>query len=151
MEQGILFPVFDVPATLAEDIKLNAVYNKSPKWDLRKGDFVRNSIGQIEYCNGYEAWKLWCAKTALTQRKAHISYSDNAGIEMAEAFAEPDREAVKSMFERTITEALLADPIGRTIQVSNFVFDWETDGLRISFDVYGANGDSAAIMLNFGV
>ena len=88
---------------------------------------------------------MWCIKTIETQRWAHDAYSDNAGIEAEEAFKQPDKAARESYFERTITEALLADPMGRTIQVKDFEFEWETDTLSITCTVIGKAGNAAVI------
>lgn len=140
-----LFPVFDVPATLAEDAGIKDRYAKAPLWDVERGDFVIDGANRVHYGSGYESWVLWCTKTIMTQRWAHLAYSDNAGIEAAEAFAEPDKEAVESSFERTITEALLADPMGRTLTVRNFEFSRDADSLWISCEVIGRDGKSADI------
>jgi hypothetical protein len=74
-----------------------------------------------------------------------LSYTSNAGIEAIEAFAEGDRAAVQSYFERTITEALLADPMGRTVSVTNFEFSWDVDSFGITCLVTGTDGNSAVV------
>ena len=140
-----LFPTFEVPAALAEDILTENQYPPAPLWDVEKGDFVINGARQTLYGSGYDAWVLWCTKAILTQRWAHDGYSANEGIEAEQAFKEPDRKAVESAFERTITEALLADPLGRTMQVRDFEFRWEADSLWITCVVVGADGDTASI------
>jgi len=143
-----LFPVFDVPSVTAEDIEIldtQARYAPAPMFDVETGDFVLDGANQTLYGSGYDAWVLWCTKTILTQRWAHLGYSSNAGIEAEEAFKEPDRHAQESAFERTITEALLADPVGRTLQVRDFVFSWLADSLNITCMVVGVDGDTAAI------
>ena len=88
-----LFPVFDVPATLAEDTPHQEKYNPAPLFDLQGGDFVLNGAKQAIYGSGRDAWVFWCVKTIMTQRWAHYGYSSNAGIEAMEAFSEPDRAA----------------------------------------------------------
>lgn len=145
MAENNLFPVFDVPAVLAEDAIIQEKYAPAPMWDVEKGDFVTDGANQSLYGSGYDSWVLWCTKTILTQRWAHLGYSSNVGIEADEAFKEPDRSAQESAFERTITEALLADPMGRTIQVRNFKFKWGGDSLEIRCVVVGTNGNTAAI------
>mgnify|MGYP001027881628 CR=1 FL=1 len=140
-----LFPVFDVPATLVEDIENQDRYAPAPMWDVEAGDFVTDGAGKVLYGSGYDAWVLWCTKSVLTQRWAHLSYSPNEGIEAEEAFKEPDRRAVESSFERTVTEALLADPMGRTTQVRDFSFRWEGDNLWMECVVVGADGNTASI------
>jgi hypothetical protein len=142
---GNLFPVFEVPSALAEDVKIKQKYRPAPLFDVESGDFVYSGSRQTIYGSGYDAWVLWCTKTILTQRWAYYGYSNNAGIEAAEAFQAPDRGAIESAFERTITEALLADPMGRTRVVRNFEFTWLADSLSIACAVYGDDGNSATI------
>jgi hypothetical protein len=143
--ENSLFPVFDVPSVIADDITEQAKYAPAPLWDFEKGDFITDGAKQTLYGSGYDAWVLWCTKTILTQRWAHDGYSVNAGIEADEAFKEPDREAAESAFERTITEALLADPMGRTLQVRDFEFLWGSDSLEIKCTVWGNDGNTADI------
>jgi hypothetical protein len=147
-----LFPVFDVPSALyGDEILTKNRYAPAPLFDIEKGDFVVDGAKQMLYGNGYEAWILWCTKTILTQRWAFLGYSTNAGIEAEQAFVEPDRSAIESAFERTITEALLADPAGRTQQVREFAFSWCGDSLSISCVVSGDDGDSATISANLKI
>lgn len=140
-----LFPVFDVPSTLAEEADTQERYPPAPMWDVETGDFIKDGAGHPLYGSGYDAWVLWCTKSILTQRWAHSGYSANEGIEAEQAFQEPDRQAAESAFERTITEALLADPMGRTAQVRDFEFSWEADSLWISCVIVGTDGDTASI------
>ena len=140
-----LFPVFDVPSELEEEEELEGQYAPAPLWDYEAGDFVTDGAKQTLYGSGYDAWVLWCTKSIMTQRWAHLGYSANEGIEAEEAFAEPDREAAESAFELTITEALLADPMGRTTQVRDFEFRWEADSLWIDCVVVGTDGQTADI------
>ena len=140
-----LFPVFDVPATVATETDIETEYAPAPMWDIEAGDFVTDGAGKALYGSGYDAWVLWCTKSILTQRWAHYGYSDNEGIEAEEAFQQPDIQASESFFERTITEALLADPMGRTSQVRDFEFRWEADSLWITCVVVGTDGDTASI------
>lgn len=140
-----LFPVFDVPSILADDTQLKKKYRPAPLFDFERGEFIMNGARQPMYGSGYDAWVLWCTKTILTQRWAYYGYSDNIGIEADEAYKEPDRKAQESAFERTITEALLADPMGRTRLVRDFQFKWYGDSLNISCVVFGDDGNSAAI------
>ena len=140
-----LFPVFDVPAKLAGNKGQTQKYNRAPLFDIEGGDFVLGGSRQPRYGSGHDAWILWCVKTMMTQRWAHAGYGGNAGIEADEAFKEPDRKARESVFIRTITEALLADPMGRTRQVRGFRFIWMADSLIINCEVIGYRGNSAKI------
>ncbi len=142
-----LFPVFEVPQGLLSEkpLSIKHAYPRSPKFDIKTGEFSINGAGQLVYGSGYDAWVLWCHKTIMTQRFAHLAYSKNVGIEAVEAFSQPDREAIESAFEKTITEALLADPLGRTRLVKDFKFEWFTDELFLSCCVIGYDGNSADI------
>jgi len=144
-----LFPVFDVPGETTDPMdETQQLYQPAPQWDFAAGDFVFNGANQPVYSSGVEAWKLWCIKTIMTQRWAHFGYSENAGIESWEAFQETDRQAQESAFERTITEALLADPAGRTQSVQDFVFEWSVDSLRLTCEIVGHDGNSAEISVD---
>jgi len=140
-----LFPVFDVPSVLAEDRKPRKRYRPAPLFDIESGEFDLTGARQPIYGSGYDAWVLWCTKTILTQRWAYRGYGRNAGIEAEGAFKAPDRKAQESVFSRTISEALLADPAGRTRAVRNFHFGWLADSLHITCEVIGRDGNSATI------
>lgn len=143
-----LFPVFDVPTQNISETQKGKEYKAGPLWDYELGDFVTDGSNKALYGSGYDDWKLWCIKSILTQRWAHLAYSTNTGIEADQAFAQPDREAVESAFERTITEALLADPMGRTSQVQDFIFSWDSDTLILECKVIGKDGQTADIKVN---
>lgn len=144
-----LFPVFDVPSDVVSNddntIEQNGEYAPGPLWDVEKGDFVLDGAYRTIYGPGYDSWVLWCTKTILTQRWAHLAYSAAYGVESEEAFAESDREAVESSFEVSITEALLADPLGRTVAVQDFDFSWVGDALSVTCEVVGRDGSTADI------
>ena len=145
-----LFPVFDVPSDLADEADENdegsgTEYAPGPLWDYETGDFVIDGAKRTIYGSGYDSWVLWCTKTIMTQRWAFLAYSDAHGVEADEAFAEPDRDAVESSFERTITEALEADPLERTLLVRNFDFTWLADSLEIQCEVVATDGSTADI------
>jgi hypothetical protein len=149
LSQTGLFPVFDVPGEVAEtEVQEQRLYNPAPLFDVQSGEFIENGARQPLYGNGADAWRLWCIKSILTQRFAHFGYSSDIGIEAVEAFRESDRQAQESAFERTITEALLADPAGRTQAVRDFRFDWWSDRLFISCDVVGVDGNNVEISAN---
>lgn len=148
-----LFPVFEVPAEVVDEdehrLEETGKYMPGPLWDMEKGDFVTDGAFRTIYGPGYDSWVLWCTKTIMTQRWAHLGYSNAYGVEADEAFAEEDREAVESSFEVSITEALLADPLGRTVAVRNFEFSWVGDELSISCEVLGKDGSTADIKADF--
>lgn len=141
-----LFPVFDVPSSLVSST--NSViekYKSAPLFDVDTGEFLVDGGGQLLYGTGYDAWVFWCTKAVCTQRWAHLGYHSFTGVELETAMSEPDRAAQQSALQRTITEALLADPMCRTVRVYDFVFQWLADALSVTFQVLGCNGDTASI------
>ncbi|MFI3253527.1 MAG: DUF2634 domain-containing protein [Eubacteriales bacterium] len=142
---GNLFSVFDLPSSLAEEEKSTERYRPSYAFDMSAGEFVLDGGGKMQYASGYDAWVLWCVKTIKTQRWAHLAYRWNIGTELAEAFALEDRAAQESFLERTVTEALLADPKGRTVRVYDFEFLWEGDSLSLTCTIFGQKGDTASV------
>ena len=93
--------------------------------------------------DGHRAWAQWCVKTVLTERFAYLAYSGNYGVEIDEALKQPTRAAVETEVERTITEALLADP--RTYAVRDFSFEWRGNELYVSFTVIPVVGEAVRI------
>jgi hypothetical protein len=64
---------------------------------------------------------------------------------MIEAFAEPTRATQQAAMERTISEALMADPYNRTLYVRDFVWNWKTDSVEVTFTVVGREGRNATL------
>lgn len=134
-----LFPVFDVPEFIEEGSEYDSRYKRSVKWDVEKGDFVRDGAGCMVECDGREAFIVWCFKTAQTERYACLAYPSSIGTEMEAAMAEDDEKTVESMVQRTLTDALMVNP--RTEYVRDFVFSWDADGLHCAFTVKGIEWD----------
>lgn len=133
-----LFPVVEnLPEFVIGDDDLDTDYHPSVAWDPDKMDFVLNGKGQMEVCDGVEAYKIWCAKMAYTERYTCLAYPSAIGVELEDAMAEPTEDAVESAVERTITEALMANP--RTEAVMNFEFEWNSDVLHVKFTVRARN------------
>lgn len=125
-----LYPTFEIPADI-EDVIEPQQEVTSAYFDFKLGDFVLNDPGKVVQSTEREAWIQWCLKVVLTQRYAYYGYSSNTGAEIEEAMNEPTRKAQESALQRTITEALLADPYGRTAYVRNFNFKWEPDSVYV--------------------
>ena len=53
-----LFPVFDVPDTLVEDIENRERYAPAPLWDVERGEFITDGAQRTLYGSGYDAWVL---------------------------------------------------------------------------------------------
>lgn len=131
-----LFPVFEVPKIMNTSQTDNR-QRKSLYFDFEKGDFSLDIAGQIKTATPYDAWVQWCLKTIYTQRGALLAYSGQIGVEMEEALKQDDRAMQESYIERTVTEALLADPYQRTIRVYDFHFYWGVDNVEVTLVVSG--------------
>ncbi|NSW90205.1 MAG: DUF2634 domain-containing protein [Firmicutes bacterium] len=130
-----LFPVFEMPLVMPEEQKTSTIkYGRSWKFDFELGDFVMDGGNKVKEADGHTAWAQWCMKTLLTERGSCLAYSDAIGIESDEVRKQPSRKAAESVLERTVTEALLADP--RTDSVRDFKFTWTGDNVYASFTVY---------------
>ena len=139
-----LYPVFEMPELMEQQqAQPEPEYPESYLFDFEKGDFVRDAAGRIAVADGHRAWAQWCVKTVLTERFAYLAYSGNYGVEIDEALKQPTRAAVETEVERTITEALLADP--RTYAVRDFSFEWRGNELYVSFTVIPVVGEAARI------
>lgn len=146
-----LYPTFAVPTILEETQKNEAIYKGSSFFDFETGDFAVDGGGRMLPATGFDAWKQWCVKTIATQRRAFWNYTDGLGIEGEEAMALPTRELQQLQLETTITEALLADPYGRTREVRDF--QWRqgrdekegVDSLRMTCTIVGQDDRTATI------
>lgn len=139
-----LFPTFEMPDINPLNNSGNQIkYGRSWYFDFETGDFVKDGGNHIKESDGHTAWIQWCIKTCLTERFAFLAYSDAIGVENEEVKQQPNRKASESVLERTITEALLADP--RTDSVQNFSFKWSGDEVYISFVAYPKVGLPAEV------
>ena len=139
-----LYPVFEMPELIEQQqAQPEPEYPKSYLFDFEKGDFVRDGTGRIVVCDGHTAWVQWCIKAVMTERFSCLAYSGNYGVEINEALKQPTRAGVETEVERTITEALLADP--RTYAVRDFSFKWRGNELYVSFTVIPVVGEAVRI------
>ena len=132
-----LFPTFAVPKVVENNIKEENRTKHSIYFDCEKGDIALDSNGEIKTATPYDSWVQWCLKTVLTQRWSFFAYSSQTGVEIEQALAQQDRKAQQSYIEKTVTEALLADPYQRTKRVYDFSFVWKTDGVEVTFWING--------------
>lgn len=139
-----LYPVFEMPELMEQQqAQPEPEYPESYLFDFEKGDFVRDAAGRIAVADGHRAWVQWCVKTVLTERLACLAYSWDYGTEVEKALKKPTRAMIEAEIERTITEALLADP--RTELVRDFSFKWRADELYVSFTIVPVIGEPARI------
>lgn len=125
----------EVPEFQEEEDEYDAKYKRTVKWDVEKGDFVRDGANRVQGCPGEEGFAVWCYKTAITERNACLAYPDEIGAEMEEAMDDDEADIVESQVERTITEAVEINP--RTEWIGDFEFTWDGDTMHCSFSVKG--------------
>ena len=138
-----LYPTFEVPDIYMEGEQQTIKYGKSWAFDFELGDYITDGSGRTITLDGHQAWAQWCLKAVMTERFAHIIYSQNYGAEMKDAMRQPTRAAVESAVERTITETLLADV--RTKTVRDFTFRWDGENLYTECWVFPTIGDPIRI------
>lgn len=134
-----LFPVIETPEIQAVQ-QYDRTYRESYQWDYQTGDFMRDGAKRIPKCDGAEAYKTWCMKAVMTERKTCLAYPDTVGAEINAAFQKPSRKAQESAIERTIRETLMANP--RTESVQDFAFTWQSDIVQVAFTIKSINQDS---------
>ncbi len=132
-----LFPVVEVPEFIDSSTNYDRKYRASVAWDIETGDFVRDGRNRMVLCDGLEAYRIWCYKVALTERFYSSAYSGDIGVEMEDAVKQQTNDAVESAIERTITEAIMANP--RTESVGDFSFVWDGDVVICKFFVKGVD------------
>lgn len=118
-------------------------YRRSVYFDDELGDFVRDGQFRLKDATGIEAWKQWCVNTVQTQRFASPYYSTDIGIDWKSIIGEGDHDLAESLLRAEITDALLADPYGRTKEVSSITFEWpEADALSAHVEAIGVDGST---------
>lgn len=140
-----LYPSAAVSNPVLQSARNAAEYKKSLRWDIEKGDFIRDGGNRISYGDGFESYRVWCMKMALTDRYHCLAYPDALGVEMESAMKEPDNDSVEMAVEKTIKEALMVNP--RTEYVGDFVHEWNEDNLLTTFTVKGKEWDEFQITI----
>lgn len=131
-----LFPAFEIPDEVSEsEAPIELKYPQSVYFDFGKGDFLLDGRGNMVIANGHEAYMQWCQKIINTERFACLSYSTDIGTEMSGVISLNDRAAIASAVEKTITEALMINPL--TEYLRDFQFRWLSDELSVSFIIKG--------------
>ena len=144
-----LFPEgYEDEVITEEDIQEETTigYRRGPAFSFEQGDYKRNGQNQIIDATGIESWENWCMNCLQTERYKHKAYSTDFGIEMAPAFAATSREEAESILNRQISEALMADPYGRTKYVENVEYTWtHPDSVIAKVTVHGIDDVSIDI------
>lgn len=135
---------FDVPAA-GGSYAQRARWGISPRFDFETGDIVLDGAGRVDMTDAANSWLQWCVKAVYTQRGACRAYTDSFGADMEWAMSQTGRDARGEAIINAITDALKADPYGRTLAVSGFEFDWSADGVNVSFELTGAGGCQSSL------
>lgn len=113
-------------------------YRPGVAFDWQSGDFIRDGRNRLLEATGVESWQQWCLNCLQTQRYKHLAYSSDFGIDVDEVFSAESPEESESILTRQITEALQADPYGRTAYVESIEYDWITpDSIQATVTVVG--------------
>lgn len=151
MAEKQLYPVFEVPDFVAKKNEENRKqqYKPSVYFDYATGDFRLDGAGRMAGASGREAYMQWCIKAVMTERDAFLTYSTKYGAELETSLAQSDRASVEASLERTITEAIMANP--KTEYCRDFTFTWpEPDSCDCEFVVKGRGYDEIqTVSLNF--
>lgn len=115
-------------------------YRNGIAFDYERGDFMRDGKNQMLDSDGIESWRSWCINCLQTERYKHLAYSTDFGIEIDKAMKAKSRAEAENILTREISEALLADPYGRTAYVEELVFDWTApDTISVKATIQGIN------------
>lgn len=145
-----LYPDLEIDSELLNATTTEtAVYNGSYYFDFEKGDFVRDTSGQVIRSTGTEAWVQWCIKALLSARYAGFAYSTDYGSEILNSINTSDRKEAESNIRRTIIETLKVD--SRTDRVEDIQFDWiAPDSVQVSCKIIGVDGQTGNIDVTLG-
>lgn len=124
-------------------------YKRGVAFDAINGDFLRDGRNQMISSTGIESWESWCINCLQTERYKHLAYSTDFGIEIDAVFAATSMEEAENILTRQITEALLADPYGRTEYIEEIEYNWTgPDSVELHIIVHGKDDVTIDITSN---
>lgn len=136
-----LFPIgYEDEIITEEDLQGEKVvgYRNGIAFDYEVGDFKRDGMNKILDSTGIQSWMDWCINCLQTERYKHLAYSTDFGIEIDAALKANSRDESENILTRQITEALMADPYGRTAYVSDITYNWTApDTVEVGVTVHG--------------
>lgn len=119
-------------------------YKKSVYFDFKKGDLLLDGSKKIIECTPFEAWVQWCQKVVQTNRFKCEAYSTDIGIDTSDVIGISSRSEVEDILTSEISEALAADPYGRTDYVESIEYNWiRPDAVEATIHVLGRNQTTA--------
>lgn len=127
-------------------------YRKSVDFSFEKGDLLRNGSNDIMECSPFEAWVQWCQKCCMTPRFQCDAYSTDFGIDLRDVIGASSKSEAESILTSEISEALAADPYGRTDYVKSVEYKWlSEDTVEATITVLGIDQTSATITSTIGL
>ena len=144
-----LFPTFSFPGEEDEGEETEEKYYPSVSFDFSTGDFFMDGRNNMVQASGREAYIQWCVKMASTERFACLAYSDDQGVELEGLSGSMGWEEIESEIERTITEAIEANPA--TEYVGDFEFDHKGSDCTVSFTVKGKEWTEESLSIHVNV
>lgn len=124
-------------------------YRPGVAFDFETGDFIRDGRNRLLEASGVESWQQWCMNCLQTERYKHLAYSDDFGIEADEVFQAESQEEAESILTRQITEAILADPYGRTAYIDAIDYEWTApDAIQATMTIVGIDDVTIDLEVN---
>lgn len=133
------YPVWDLEDVMfgTEEEVLPEVESYAYDYDNKRT--IVTTSGKAVRCDAKDAYIFWVVKCVSTERYTHEAYSTDFGVEFLAIMKEYyPRGIAESEIRRSIKEALMAD--SRTINVSNFRFEWKADFCYIRYEVESVYG-----------
>ena len=141
MSELNLFPEgYEDETVTAEDISATGPvgYKNGLAFNEEAGDFIRDGQKRILDSDGIDSWKSWCINCIQTERYMHLAYNSDFGIDLSAALQASTQKEVESILTREITEAILADPYGRTEYIEDLTFNWTApDSIQVDLTIHG--------------
>ena len=133
------YPVWDV-----EDVMFDVEEEALPEVESYSYDYAERETfvtgsGKTMRCDAKDAYIFWVVKCVATERYECEAYSTDFGVEFLAIMRNSyPRSIAESEIRRSIKEALHID--NRTVNVSNFRFNWQADMCHITFEVESVYG-----------
>lgn len=135
-----IFPFVMQEQQLPADEEKKLPIFKEYAYDFEKNELLLNEKGQTYLLTGNSALKVWIYKALHTERYRYIAYTSDYGNESHTLLGYAnDFEITKAELQRYIVETLIFNEY--IIEIRNFDFEKNKDGLTVRFEVvtvYGA-------------
>ncbi|MBY6844670.1 DUF2634 domain-containing protein [Clostridium botulinum] len=120
-------------AILDEDVEVEEIIEPTKTYKIKDNRIVG-------FIDNVEALKQAIALILNTERYEYLIYSWNYGSELSGLIGK-QKDIAESEFKRRVREALSQDD--RINNVDNFIFNYDKDGVEVSFTVFSIYGEIA--------